>query len=149
MIHEGKVNDINFTYISSSSLLAQKYKNFLQFSIAFKGRESLSKILLLALSCNFTYKLLSRVASSYSLYAGWGFFYCIITTLRILIEWNRYLLYLNSCPPDLEFGTLTKWLASRCQSECLGRLLYTFFNVLLGNQPVQSVSLCRKSTRSA
>ncbi len=25
----------------------------------------------------------------------------------------------NSCPPDL-----TKWLASRCYSECLGRLLY-------------------------
>ncbi len=32
--------------------------------------------------------------------------------------------YSNSCPPDLELGALIKWLASRCQSECLGRLLY-------------------------
>jgi hypothetical protein len=27
-------------------------------------------------------------------------------------------------PSDLELGALTKWLASRCLSECLGRLLY-------------------------
>ncbi len=33
--------------------------------------------------------------------------------------------YSYSCPPpDLKLGALTKWLASRCWSECFGRLLY-------------------------
>ncbi len=34
----------------------------------------------------------------------------------------------NSCPPDLELGALTKWLASQFKSECLGRLFYTLID---------------------
>ncbi len=39
----------------------------------------------------------------------------------------------NSYPPDLKLGALTKWLASRCWSECLGRLLYSHANFGFGS----------------
>ncbi len=33
----------------------------------------------------------------------------------------------KTCPQDLKLGALTKWLASRCQLKCLGRLLYNIY----------------------
>jgi hypothetical protein len=47
----------------------------------------------------------------------------------------------SSCHPDLELGALTKSLAGRCQSECLGRLLY---NTLKTTFPVLFHSAVKK-----